>query len=154
MVSELVRDAIYGHIAYQIEDLDERNVTPQNSSRSETGRAHTCRRKFSVLKLSRLTELNQAEPNWTNPSRAEPNQVEPSQLELNQSGPNQDYQAGVDRWPTLTVDQRWPLTESWLESFPRFFDVPDPSVLSESPNSHSICELWQTVVWCYFKFHN
>ncbi|KAH9745481.1 hypothetical protein KPL70_004087 [Citrus sinensis] len=30
-------------------------------------------------------------------------------------------------------------------SMSRFFDVPDRSVHSESPNSHSICELWQTV---------
>ncbi|KAH9685807.1 hypothetical protein KPL70_014105 [Citrus sinensis] len=76
MVSELVFDAIYSHIAYQIEDLDKRNVTPQKSSRSETGCAHTCRRKLSVLKLSRLTELNQAEPNRTKPSRVELNQKE------------------------------------------------------------------------------
>ncbi|KAK9181240.1 hypothetical protein WN944_024377 [Citrus x changshan-huyou] len=57
------------HIAYQIEDLDERNATSQQSVRSEAELTHIRRHKFSVLKLSRPTELNQAEPNRTKPDR-------------------------------------------------------------------------------------
>ncbi|KAK9178211.1 hypothetical protein WN943_027401 [Citrus x changshan-huyou] len=47
------------------EDLDERNATSQQSVRLEAELTHIRCQKFSVLKLSQLTELNQAEPNRT-----------------------------------------------------------------------------------------
>ena len=78
MVSELVFNAIYSRINYQIEDFDERNMKPQISARLETMYAYICCRKFSILKLSRLTELNQAEPNRIEPSWTELTRSEPS----------------------------------------------------------------------------
>ena len=87
-------------------------------------------------KSTHRVEPTWVKPNWTESSRTKPTGVEPIRTE-----------------PRL-LSQRWPLTESWLKFFPRLFDVPDPSVLSESPNSHSIYELWKMVVWCHFKFHN
>ena len=109
VVSKLVFDAIYSHIAYQIEDLDERNVTPQISSQSDTRHAHNCHLKFSVLKLSRLMELNQAEPNWTKPSWVESNRIKSNRANSSWTNPDQTKTTKS----ALTVDGRWPLTERW-----------------------------------------
>ena len=59
MVSKLVIGALHSSVAYQFKDLNERNATLQKPARSETEGAYNRHQKFVVLKLSRLTELNQ-----------------------------------------------------------------------------------------------
>ena len=77
MVSELVFDTIYSRIAYQIEDLNEKNVPPKKLARSLP--KFFCPEAKSTHRVEpSRTKPNQAESSQTEPSRTKPTQAKPS----------------------------------------------------------------------------